>query len=129
MNKETLLQADIKKALEIAGYSVFRMPVQPIRHTYKGKTFFKKNPLKGFPDLFGFFKHQRGRMFCIEVKTSKGKLSEDQARWQGILTKEGVFHMVGRDVETVIDRITDVDASCSVCDMMEQGYKIAFYDE
>ena len=129
MNKETILQKNIKDALEKAGFSVWRMPVQPLTHTRGGKTFYKKHPLKGFPDLFGFFKNQKGRMFCIEVKTERGVLSDDQVRWQGMLIREGVFHMVGRDVETVLKRIIEADQTCAVCDMLELGYEVAFVDK
>lgn len=50
----------------------------------------------GFPDLFGFRKRD-GKMFFIEVKTCRGRLSEDQKYWRQILTREPVLYGVARD--------------------------------
>ena len=112
MNRETLLQRHIKKTLESKGYEVFRMPVQPLSHTVNGKTVLKPHPLKGFPDLFGFCKNQRGRLFTVEVKTEAGNLKDEQIWWQGLLFRQGAIHIVGRNPKKVLERLQLLDQPC-----------------
>lgn len=109
MNKETLLQRSIKELLESEGYEVFRMPVQPLIHTINGKKVYKPHPLQGFPDLFGFCKNQRGRLFTVEVKTNIGNLSNEQIWWQGLFQRQGVIHIVGRNPQSVLERLEYLD--------------------
>lgn len=56
----------------------------------------------GFPDLFGFRKKD-GKMFFIEVKTCRGKLSEEQKKWRDILVHEDVIYGVARDPGEAIE--------------------------
>lgn len=50
----------------------------------------------GFPDLFGYRKRD-GKMFFIEVKTCRGRLSEEQKHWREVLIHEPVIYGVARD--------------------------------
>lgn len=64
-----------------------------------GGGFQAPHPLKGFPDIFGYFPDGRG--FAIEVKSKTGKVSDVQALWHARLNQEGVLVIVARSIEDV----------------------------
>lgn len=99
--KETDIQRQIIDYLTLCGHLVCRMPMGGVRHTLNGKTFYKKNPLKGFPDLFFFHADRSGTMICIEVKTEKGRQSAEQKQWQAQLKAYGIECFVARSVDDV----------------------------
>lgn len=57
------------------------------------------NPLKGFPDIFGYLPDGRG--FVIEVKTETGKVSPLQNDWLVKLQNTGVICIVARSLDDV----------------------------
>ena len=59
---------------------------------------------KGFSDLFGFRKSD-GRIFFIEVKTEKGKLSKNQEHFLAAMKKLGAITGVARNPKEAIDII------------------------
>lgn len=63
------------------------------------------NPLKGFPDIFGYL--PSGRAFVIEVKTETGKLSELQGQWLTRLQNTGVICIVARSLDDVKSLLGD----------------------
>lgn len=67
-------------------------------HQINGKMIFRKNSMKGFPDIAGVVK---GQMFAIEVKTPKGRMSEAQRDWQEKLESNGVTYLIATSVEDV----------------------------
>jgi hypothetical protein len=59
----------------------------------------KRNPMKGFPDMFGVLPGGLGRMFVIEVKTAKGRLSEEQQQCRRELEAKGVVYVLARSLD------------------------------
>lgn len=78
----------------------WRMPLGAIMHQVNGNMIWKKNPLKGFPDIAGVLKRRdKGRFFAIELKTAKGRLSPEQTYWQMALAETGAAVAVIRSIE------------------------------
>ena len=124
---ETDIQRDIKKSLELVGYTVLRVPVQPLTHTRGGKTFYKKNPLSGFPDLMVFLKNRRGVILGLEVKTKTGKQNENQVKMEMIFKSNNAEYIVCRSAEEALRKVGDIDLPCAICDTLEEtGDDIAF---
>lgn len=67
-----------------------------------GRIGFSKNPARGMPDIMGLMKDGSGRLFAIEVKTSKGKIGDHQQERIDALEKNGAMVFVARDLNTVI---------------------------
>ena len=102
--KEAEVQAAILQWLKLAGYSAWRVPMGPIPcHKGGQKTRWRPNPMAGFPDIMGICKNRPGRMFVIEVKAWKGRISEKQKLWLAHLEALGVITIVARDLSTVIE--------------------------
>lgn len=59
----------------------------------------RKNPLKGFPDIFGILPDGLGRMFVIEVKTKSGRLKEEQLQCRAELEAKGVVYILARSLD------------------------------
>lgn len=57
---------------------------------------FKKNPMKGFPDLAGLL--PSGAFFALEIKSATGKLSPEQKWWIEKLSASGAQVRVVRSV-------------------------------
>ena len=53
---------------------------------------------KGFPDLFGY-RRSDGRIIFIEVKTAKGRLRSEQAKFLQQVKADGCLAGVARSVE------------------------------
>ena len=107
---ETGLLRDMKRLLELRGFVVVRVPVGAVmQRTRGGKLAFAKSPLRGFPDLMGWFRDGSGRSFVVEVKTEKGKVAPHQQEWLDSLSKLGVFCLVGRDPVDVLKRLLDAE--------------------
>ncbi len=98
--KESEIQRAILDWLALSGYSAWKMPLGAMQ--VKGG-YFAKNPLKGFPDIFGICKYQPGRLFTIEVKTPVGKLAPMQKEWMTKLCNLGCLSIVATNVDTVRD--------------------------
>ena len=56
---------------------------------------------KGFSDLFGFRKSD-GRIFFLEIKTEKGKLSENQKNFLAAMKNQGAITGVARSPEEAL---------------------------
>jgi hypothetical protein len=82
------------------GIKWWRMNLGAVMHQVGGKMIYKKNPLKGFPDIAGVLKRRdRGRFFAIELKTKTGRLSPEQMMWQMELERVGAAVAVVRSIE------------------------------
>lgn len=102
--KESELQTQVLRLLRIKGIFHWRMALGGIPHKIAGKIIYKKNALKGFPDLCGVF--PGGIMWAIELKSAKGILSIEQKYWIANLKSNGVRVAVCRSLEEVINFIT-----------------------
>jgi len=95
----------------------WRMPLGAVMHQIGGKMVYKKNPLKGFPDIAGVLKRRdKGRFFAIELKTKTGKLSPEQIMWQMNLEESGAAVAVVRsieDLETFFRGVEEVPTALS----------------
>lgn len=85
--------------LKQSGLVFWRVPNGAVRHTLNKREFYKPSPIKGFPDLAGVFPN--GKFFAIEIKTDKGKLSEDQKNWITKLNMTGAIALVLRSKDEI----------------------------
>ena len=81
-----------------------RIPT-PIRRGRKIVAFRRADPHTiGIPDVFCVIK---GKLIGIEVKTAKGKQSDEQIAWQEKLEKAGGTYILARSWEDVEEVIKD----------------------
>ena len=100
MKKEQDIQKEILDWLSASGHKVWKNYLGP--KLIKGG-YFTRNPNAGQPDIFGIHKDKTGKLFAIEVKTKEGRLSDGQKNEIRELEKFGVFVIVARDLNTVIE--------------------------
>lgn len=91
---EKTIQDQIRSALSYHCV-VFRANVGTFK---QGNRFISTGLPKGFPDLFGFRKSD-GKMFFIEVKNVKGRLSPEQINFGKQMEEMKVLYGVARSVE------------------------------
>lgn len=96
-------EADIQRAildwLEASGILHWRVCLAAIPGG--GGKFFRKNPMRGHPDVAGVVS-PGGRYFAIEVKRPRGaKWSLEQHDWAMRLTAAGVLYIVATSVGDV----------------------------
>jgi hypothetical protein len=108
-----ILERDLQKLI-IQYLEVLGIYVRPIRlggnlHTANGKTFVKKNPLAGFPDLLVVY---RGLYMHLEVKTPKGRLSTEQIKVIDELRYHGAKVAVVRSIEDVKKALVEIGYFC-----------------
>lgn len=94
---EKHIQDDIRQALSYT-CEVFRANVGTFR---RGDRFINTGLPKGFPDLFGF-RRSDGKMFLIEVKNVKGRLSAEQKEFGKQMERYDVLYGVARSVEDAL---------------------------
>ncbi len=95
MTAEHKLMNDIRVALSDKCV-IFRVNVGQAK-TFDGRYFSTGVP-KGFSDLFGIRKSD-GKAVFIEVKTNKGRVSENQKKFIEIMRKNNALADVCRSVE------------------------------
>ena len=104
---ESELQRQVIDWLNIHRVLVVRVPVGPVLHR-KGfganvKQHWKKNPLKGFPDLHGVLRRRhKGRAFYLELKSKTGSLEQEQRMWLTDLAAAGAAVAVVRSLEDLV---------------------------
>ena len=103
MTEEHAIQNAIRIALSEYA-TVFRANVGS-GVTYDGRHFDTGLP-KGFSDLFGF-RHSDGRIFFIEVKTPKGRVSEAQKNFITQMRSCGAIAGVARSVDDALKIIQE----------------------
>lgn len=88
---------------QILSYScvVFRANVGTFR---QGNRFINTGLPNGFPDLFGFRKSD-GKLFFIEVKNAKGRLSKAQKDFAAEVQNYDVLYGVARSVKDALEII------------------------
>lgn len=99
--RESELQKSFTRWLDFQGIVWWRMPLGPVVHTLGKRFFFKKNPLKGFPDFAGLCTQRHiGRLWVVELKHPKtGRLSDEQREWRDKLKNAGAFYAEVRTIE------------------------------
>lgn len=102
---EAELLSTCLRLLKNANILHWRNPVQASLYTRNGKTFMRPSPIKGFPDIS--FLGPDGRLFCAELKSKKGRLSEDQEIWLMNLNASGARACVIRNPQEMIDFIAE----------------------
>lgn len=99
-NDIKILEKDIQKQiiryLEWSGCYVKPITLGGNLHTVDQKTFVKRNPLAGFPDLLVIHK---GRYMHLEVKTATGRISDKQQLTMMELKQHGAKVFIVRCVE------------------------------
>lgn len=101
MTEEHKIQDEIRLALSDT-CMIFRANVGT--GCTKDGRYFSTGLPKGFSDLFGHRKSD-GRAFYIEVKTTKGRLSKEQANFLDKMRKSNAIAGVCRSVEEAINLI------------------------
>lgn len=99
--READLLAAVFDWLKIRGIFAWRMPIGPVmRGGGKTKIQYSKSPIKGFPDIAGVLRRRdRGRLFVLELKTSKGELTPEQVKWLIDLQAAGAAGAVVRSID------------------------------
>ena len=119
--KEQEIQKEILQELLIRGIPAWRINTRAVSQTWGRKRYFFWTAPKGHPDLLAVL--PGGRLLGIEVKGAKGKTSEAQEKFLGVLRKAGALTLVARawsDVETLLERISMI----VVIRTTKQGEKI-----
>ncbi|MFM1749020.1 MAG: hypothetical protein RLZZ188_2686 [Verrucomicrobiota bacterium] len=60
----------------------------------------------GSPDLVGILA-PRGRLFCLEVKTAKGRVSDEQRQWHDLAMRMGAFVRVVRSIDEAREALAE----------------------
>ena len=108
MTREAELQALVLAFLRARDIVHWRVPVGPVVHRLgiKGrvKEVWKKNPLKGFPDIAGVLtRQQKGRMFAVELKRANGRTSPEQISWITLLHDSGAAVALVRSFDELVE--------------------------
>ena len=104
MQREVEIQKAILDYLKAHGICHWRVCLAAIPGG--GGKFFRKNPMRGHPDIAGVLKS--GRYFTVEVKRpKKAAWSEDQLTWQAKLKDHGVLYIVATCVDDVARALYD----------------------
>lgn len=80
---ESDLQDNLKEFIETTGIFCWRVPLGPVLIHIGKKQIMIPNPMKGFPDYAGVCARgeHRGKLYVIELKSAKGRLSKEQKTW------------------------------------------------
>ena len=97
--KESETQKAIIDYLDARGILNWRVNLGGVPHTVNGKIIYRKNPMKGMPDISCIY---CGLFVGIEVK-AKTKQSPEQFAWQQKLEQNGAIYILAHSVEDVRD--------------------------
>lgn len=106
VKREAELQTAVMQFLSARGIFHWRMSVGPVIHRFghgsSVKEVWKKNPLKGFPDVAGVLTRTHpGRLFTLEFKRPKGRVTPEQVAWMDRLQRAGCACAVVRSIDDV----------------------------
>lgn len=97
--REAEIQSAILDYLGACGFLHWRVCLGAVMGG--GGKFFRKNPMRGHPDIAGVLRPS-GRYFAIEVKRpTRARWSPEQREWRDRLTAAGVLYLVASSVEDV----------------------------
>lgn len=77
----------------------WRVSLGPVAVRRGGRIQWRKNPMKGHPDIAGVL---NGRLFVIEVKAEGGRLDVDQKKWQRDLIAAGALYVLAYSLDDVV---------------------------
>jgi hypothetical protein len=95
---ESEIQRSILDWLEAEGIWHRRLSLGAVK--VKGAR--RRNPLIGFPDIFGLLRSGTGRMFVIEVKTKTGRMRPEQETVRRELETQGALYILARSLDDVV---------------------------
>lgn len=79
--------------LERSGLLWWRVSNGPSVYSRSNKTFFRKSPIAGFPDLAGLTPD--GQFWAMELKTEKGRMRPEQTKWiEKIKLSNGIAEII-----------------------------------
>lgn len=104
--REQDIQRQILDWLELQHIFHWRANTGAFAGEYKGKKRFVRFGKKGTPDIFAVL---GGKIFGIEVKGPKGRISEDQAQFGMELRLAGGEYIVASCLEDVLEWIKEGD--------------------
>jgi hypothetical protein len=108
MKKKTPKESDTQKAiidyLDSRGILNWRVNLGGVPHHVNGKLIYRKNPMKGMPDISAIY---CGLFIGIEVK-AKTKQSDEQFQWQQKLEQNGAIYILAKSVEDVAEGLASV---------------------
>lgn len=88
MTEADLLRFTVN-TLKRSGLLWWRVSNGPSLYTKGKKTYYRKSPIAGFPDLAGITAD--GKFWALELKTAKGRIRPEQSQWiQKIKESNGV---------------------------------------
>jgi hypothetical protein len=99
--RESAILHQCMLALSEAGCTVFRANVG--RWETKDGRWVSTGLPVGFADLFGF--RPDGRAFFVEVKSSTGRLRDEQRTFLGAMRERGAVAVVARDPGLVVEQV------------------------
>jgi hypothetical protein len=102
---ETDDQIAVVEYCELRGIPIVHIPNESKRSVAYGAMLKRMGMRKGFPDLFVTLPRLGYHGLFIEMKTDKGKLSNDQRIWLTLLKNEGYLCRVCRSVEVALEII------------------------
>lgn len=95
------IQSEILKHLTIEGVMHWRNNTGVVKKesAYGGVDRYVRFGSVGSPDIFAF---KDGKLYGIEVKTEKGKQSDDQKKWEQRLNANGGNYILARSLDHVL---------------------------
>jgi len=78
----------------------------PVKKTFRSRS---KYQIKGVSDILGIY---RGKMICLEVKSKKGQLTDEQKLFLDQMRKLGAVTGCVRSVSDALDLLSKIDNSC-----------------
>lgn len=83
----------VTDSLERSNLVWWRVANGPAVYSRNNKTFFRKSPISGFPDLAGLTPD--GQFWAMELKTARGRISPEQLKWiEKIKLSNGIAEVV-----------------------------------
>ena len=108
MKKKIPKESDTQKAiidyLDSRGLLNVRVNLGGVPHTVNGKTIYRKNPMKGFPDILTWY---CSITIGIEVK-AKTKQSPEQFAWQQKFEQNGAIYILAKSVDDVSEALASL---------------------
>lgn len=107
-----MMEADLLRfahdALNKSGLLWWRVSNGASLYSKGTKTFFRKSPIAGFPDLAGLTRS--GQFWALELKSQKGRVSPQQHEWIDKINLSGGRAEIARCPLEVIDFISRMAA-------------------
>lgn len=90
---------------------LFAVPNGGARSAKTGAVLKREGVVSGVSDLLLLVPNKEYHGICLEAKTSKGKQTDNQKKWQEAVERNGyryvVFHSVGEFIDAIEDYLRD----------------------